>query len=392
MEDADVVVYQEQEQVSSEEQGQEHPRPGAPSDRLALEALVALQLELDPVNKKAQRAHARLKHKNCQRRRVHLEHRSAIIQGIPGFWVEVRSQSQLSLAPGTLQRKGLSGIQFFSEKLSEFGGEVVMRYQASCSTPVQWYQGFERKAYGRRHHDSSVNFFNWFFDHNFSGSDWIAEIKDLWPNPLQYYVKRKAPPQEVLEGQEIDHVLFPPQSPPFHNHQCPLPDRKGRTFLHYLHPKHGGLLAWCSTWGLHHLCCPLRADRSIALPIALDTGNITLEVIIPRSEKKCTNGPEPLKPKQGRNPYFRGPTVSNIRLAGLEYVLHFTALNGKIYFRSYKLLLKKSGCRTPRIELEEMGPSLDLVLRRTHLASDDLYKLSIKMPKALKPKKKKNIS
>ncbi|MBZ3873090.1 Ribosome production factor 2-like protein [Sciurus carolinensis] len=90
--------------------------------------------------------------------------------------------------------------------------------------------------------------------------------------------------------------------------------------------------------------------------------------------------------------FFRGPTVSNIRLAGLEYVLHFTALNGKIYFRSYKLLLKKSGCRTPRIELEEMGPSLDLVVRRTHLASDDLYKLSMKMPKALKPKKKKNIS
>uniref|UniRef100_A0A2K6SVB1 Ribosome production factor 2 homolog n=1 Tax=Saimiri boliviensis boliviensis TaxID=39432 RepID=A0A2K6SVB1_SAIBB len=79
--------------------------------------------------------------------------------------------------------------------------------------------------------------------------------------------------------------------------------------------------------------------------------------------------------------FFRGPTVSNIHLAGLEYALHFTALNG-IYFQSYKLLLKKS----------EMGPSLDLVLRRTHLASDDLYKLSMKMPKALKPKKKKNIS
>uniref|UniRef100_A0A286X9M7 Ribosome production factor 2 homolog n=1 Tax=Cavia porcellus TaxID=10141 RepID=A0A286X9M7_CAVPO len=90
--------------------------------------------------------------------------------------------------------------------------------------------------------------------------------------------------------------------------------------------------------------------------------------------------------------FFRGPTVANVRLAGLEYVLHFTALQGKVYFRSYKLLLKKSGCRTPRIELEEMGPSLDLVLRRTHLASDDLYKLSMKMPKALKPKKKKNMS
>uniref|UniRef100_A0A2K5LDB7 Ribosome production factor 2 homolog n=1 Tax=Cercocebus atys TaxID=9531 RepID=A0A2K5LDB7_CERAT len=66
------------------------------------------------------------------------------------------------------------------------------------------------------------------------------------------------------------------------------------------------------------------------------------------------------------------------------------------YFRSYKLLLKKSGCRTPQIELKEMGPSLDLVLRRTHLpprpASDDFYKLSMKMPKPPKPKKKKTIS
>uniref|UniRef100_A0A8C2YQH0 Ribosome production factor 2 homolog n=1 Tax=Chinchilla lanigera TaxID=34839 RepID=A0A8C2YQH0_CHILA len=82
--------------------------------------------------------------------------------------------------------------------------------------------------------------------------------------------------------------------------------------------------------------------------------------------------------------FFKGSTVANIRLARLEYVLHF----GKVYFQSYKLLLKKSGCRTPRIELEEMGTSLDLVLRRTHPASDDLYKLSMKMAKALKPKKK----
>ncbi|XP_060094238.1 ribosome production factor 2 homolog [Heteronotia binoei] len=90
--------------------------------------------------------------------------------------------------------------------------------------------------------------------------------------------------------------------------------------------------------------------------------------------------------------FFRGPTVSNVRLAGLEHVLHFTAVDEKIYMRSYKVLLKKSGCKIPRIELEDMGPSLDLVIRRTHLASDDLYKLSLKQPKALKPKKKKNIS
>ncbi|XP_053566837.1 ribosome production factor 2 homolog isoform X2 [Bombina bombina] len=90
--------------------------------------------------------------------------------------------------------------------------------------------------------------------------------------------------------------------------------------------------------------------------------------------------------------FFRGPTVSGIRLAGLEHVLHFTAVEGKVLLRSYKVLMKKSGCRTPRIELEDMGPSFDFVVRRTHLASDDLYKLAMKRPKALKAKKKKNIS
>ena len=49
------------------------------------------QLALEPVNKQAQRAHARLKHKTCQRRKLYLEHRNAIIQGIRGFWVKVVS-------------------------------------------------------------------------------------------------------------------------------------------------------------------------------------------------------------------------------------------------------------------------------------------------------------
>ncbi|RXN06148.1 ribosome production factor 2-like protein [Labeo rohita] len=88
--------------------------------------------------------------------------------------------------------------------------------------------------------------------------------------------------------------------------------------------------------------------------------------------------------------FFCGPRVSAVRLAGLEHVLHFTALEGKIYMRSYKVLLKKSGCRTPRIELEDMGPSFDFVMRRSHMASDDLYKTAHRQPRG--PKKKKNIS
>ena len=51
---------------------------------------------------------------------------------------------------------------------------------------------------------------------------------------------------------------------------------------------------------------------------------------------------------------------------------------------SLRSLLKKSGCRTPRIELEEIGPAFDFVVRRTHMASDDLYKTAHRQPKVLK--------
>ena len=34
--------------------------------------------------------------------------------------------------------------------------------------------------------------------------------------------------------------------------------------------------------------------------------------------------------------FFRGPDLSQIRLAGLDHVMCFTAFEGKIYFRVYK--------------------------------------------------------
>ncbi|XP_037100946.1 ribosome production factor 2 homolog [Syngnathus acus] len=142
----------------------------------------------------------------------------------------------------------------------------------------------------------------------------------------------------------------------------------------------------------------------------LDMIELGIEKYVSLSEIKLSKCPEGTKPmlvfageafdmnneyKRLRSlliDFFRGPSVSAVRLAGLEHILHFTAVDDKIFMRSYRSLLKKSGCKTPRIELEEIGPSFDFVLRRTHLASDDLYKLSHKQPKALKPKKKKNIS
>merc|ERR1712150_368138 len=87
-----------------------------------------------------------------------------------------------------------------------------------------------------------------------------------------------------------------------------------------------------------------------------------------------------------------GEKVNRINLQGLEHIIQITAGDGKIYLRSYITKLKKSGLKTPHVELIEIGPSFDFVLNRTHLAEESLYKETLKQPKVLKPKTKKNIS
>ncbi|CAG9768912.1 unnamed protein product [Ceutorhynchus assimilis] len=91
--------------------------------------------------------------------------------------------------------------------------------------------------------------------------------------------------------------------------------------------------------------------------------------------------------------FFHREEVEAVRLQGLEHSISFNATpDGKICLRSYKVLLKKSGVRTPRVELEEIGPRIDFTLRRTKLPSPDLMKDACKKPKELKVGKKKNIS
>ena len=91
--------------------------------------------------------------------------------------------------------------------------------------------------------------------------------------------------------------------------------------------------------------------------------------------------------------FFRGPEVDNVRLAGIEHVLQFTAVDNKVLMRSYRINLQKSGTKYPRVEMEEIGPSFDLVMRRTQLASDDLFKTACKQVKNVRGTKKvKNMS
>lgn len=90
--------------------------------------------------------------------------------------------------------------------------------------------------------------------------------------------------------------------------------------------------------------------------------------------------------------FFRGHVVESINLTGLESVISVTATPEKILFRVYRIFLKNSGTRTPLIELQLMGPSIDWVVGRTRFASSELMKQALKKPKELKPKKEKNIS
>lgn len=91
--------------------------------------------------------------------------------------------------------------------------------------------------------------------------------------------------------------------------------------------------------------------------------------------------------------FFHKEHVDSVRLQGIEHTISFNATpDGKICLRSYKVLLKKSGLATPRVELEEIGPRIDFTLRRTKLPSPDLMKEACKKPRELKVTKKKNIS
>ncbi|KCV72816.1 hypothetical protein H696_00394 [Fonticula alba] len=85
--------------------------------------------------------------------------------------------------------------------------------------------------------------------------------------------------------------------------------------------------------------------------------------------------------------FFRGEAIDQVDLRALT-----TSSRNKIFFRVYTAQLKKSGQRLPRVELEEMGPSMDLVLRRHKEASAEVRKAALKVNRTLQPKKEKNVT
>jgi ribosome production factor 2 len=75
--------------------------------------------------------------------------------------------------------------------------------------------------------------------------------------------------------------------------------------------------------------------------------------------------------------FFRGETMEKINLSALDRVIIFTATQTegstpRIHFRHYGVSLKKSSSTLPRVELDEVGPRMDLHLRRRKSASDEV--------------------
>ena len=87
-----------------------------------------------------------------------------------------------------------------------------------------------------------------------------------------------------------------------------------------------------------------------------------------------------------------GVKVEKIALSALDHVLACTVIDGKISIRGYTVAFKKSGSRVPLVDLVPMGPYWNLTVRRSVLASEDLWKTALKQPKIATVKKIKNIS
>ncbi|VVA98555.1 unnamed protein product [Arabis nemorensis] len=90
---------------------------------------------------------------------------------------------------------------------------------------------------------------------------------------------------------------------------------------------------------------------------------------------------------------FRGEVVDNLNLAGVDRAYVCSAVSPtKVFLTHCAIKLKKSGTIVPRIELVEVGPSMDLVIRRHRLPDEGLMKEAMRTSKDKPKKKVKNVT
>jgi ribosome production factor 2 len=98
--------------------------------------------------------------------------------------------------------------------------------------------------------------------------------------------------------------------------------------------------------------------------------------------------------------FYKGEPVKKLVASGLDHVMVFTIALGLdnetplLHQRTYFCKLKKNprGGKIPLPFLLPCGPDMDFCIRRTQMASPDLWKASLKQPQGVKAKKVKNQS
>lgn len=95
---------------------------------------------------------------------------------------------------------------------------------------------------------------------------------------------------------------------------------------------------------------------------------------------------------------FKGQDATEVDVEGLQYLISISAEeptddkpNPEVKLRFYLIRTKRSGHKLPRVEVEEMGPRMDLRLGREQFPDADMLKEAMKKPKGAEPRTKKNI-
>lgn len=86
---------------------------------------------------------------------------------------------------------------------------------------------------------------------------------------------------------------------------------------------------------------------------------------------------------------FNGEVVASVCLPGLDHVISVTVGPAStqdpealptVHLRTYTVQTQPLGTRVPRVALTDMGPSLDLTLRRWQEADPDMYRAAMRRP------------
>jgi len=89
---------------------------------------------------------------------------------------------------------------------------------------------------------------------------------------------------------------------------------------------------------------------------------------------------------------FRGQETDSLNCVGLDSVMVCSSHKQACHMRWYFVTLDDSETKTPTVKLKNMGPFLDMTVRRCRAGPKELRKQAMRRPPQLKKKKVKNVT